>query len=105
MRNALVILTISAALGLPASATAQCCGFGRIRPGRPDAIVADGFQKAMIYHVNGVQRIVLQPSYKGVAKDFGVFLAVPEIPLIERKPTPRSFKRWSACSLRPHPRV
>ena len=73
-----------ASTALASEAAAQCCGFGRIPPGRPDAVVATGFQKAFIYHANGVERIVLQPSYRGVAKDFGVFLAVPEIPLIEK---------------------
>ena len=70
---------------LPASkAEAQCLGFSRLPPQHRDAVIASGFQKAFIYHANGVERIVLQPSYRGKAKDFGVFLAVPEIPVIEK---------------------
>jgi len=65
-------------------AAAQCLGFDRFPIQQPQSVVAKGFQKAYIYHVNGVERIVLQPSYSGVAKDFGVFLAVPEIPIIEK---------------------
>lgn len=59
-------------------------GFDRFPDDRPQSVVAQGFQKAYIYHAGGVERLVLQPSYTGVARDFGIFLATPEIPLIEK---------------------
>ena len=84
--NLLRILKIAVALlGLPGNrAHGQCIGFDRFPDDVPQSVIASGHQKAYIYHANGVERIVLQPSYTGVAKDFGVFLAVPEIPKIEK---------------------
>ena len=80
------LLTVAVALlGLSGGrAQGQCIGFDRFPDDVPQSVVASGHQKAYIYHANGVERIVLQPSYTGVAKDFGVFLAVPEIPSIEK---------------------
>jgi hypothetical protein len=78
---AVVALSLALAAG---HARAQCIGFDRFPDEMPQSVVASGHQKAFIYHANGVERIVLQPSYTGVAKDFGVFLAVPEIPSIEK---------------------
>ncbi len=67
-----------------APAGAQCIGFDRFPDDNPRSVVASGFQKAFIYHANGVEQIVLQPAYTGVARDFGVFLALPEIPRIDK---------------------
>jgi hypothetical protein len=80
-----LLVTAIALVGLPGDpAQGQCIGFDRFPDDVPQSVVASGHQKAYIYHSNGVERIVLQPSYTGVAKDFGVFLAVPEIPRIEK---------------------
>jgi hypothetical protein len=84
--NPLRLLAVALALlGLSGGrAQGQCIGFDRFPDDEPQSVIASGYQKAYIYHANGVERIVLQPSYSGVAKDFGVFLAVPEIPKIEK---------------------
>ena len=79
-----IVLAIALLGLLEGRAQAQCIGFDRFPDDLPQSVVASGHQKAYIYHANGVERIVLQPSYSGVAKDFGVFLAVPEIPKIEK---------------------
>ena len=93
-------IALLAAVLASSPAYGQCLGFDAFPVDDPRNVVAAGMQKAYIYHANGVERIVLQPSYRGAAKDFGLFFAVPEIPVLD-KADPALFHELMALTAPP----